>query len=49
MTDIDVLGGGADAIAEANLRFGLALAPDEIEYLVVGTSSAPAATRPTSS
>ena len=34
MTDIDVLGGGADAIAEANLRFGLALAPDEIEYLV---------------
>ncbi len=34
MTAIDVLGGGADAIAEANLRFGLALAPDEIEYLV---------------
>jgi phosphoribosylformylglycinamidine synthase len=34
MTDIDVLGGGAAAIAEANLRFGLALAPDEIEYLV---------------
>ena len=34
MTDIDVLGGGADAIAEANLRFGLALAPDEIDYLV---------------
>ena len=34
MTDIDVLGGGAAAIAEANVRFGLALAPDEIEYLV---------------
>ncbi len=34
MTDVDVLGGGADAIAEANRRFGLALAPDEIEYLV---------------
>ncbi len=34
MTDIDILGGGAAAIAEANLRFGLALAPDEIEYLV---------------
>jgi phosphoribosylformylglycinamidine synthase len=34
MTDIDVLGGGATAIAEANVRFGLALAPDEIAYLV---------------
>jgi phosphoribosylformylglycinamidine synthase len=34
MTAIDVLGGGAAAIADANLRFGLALAPDEIEYLV---------------
>jgi phosphoribosylformylglycinamidine synthase len=34
MTEIDVLGGGADAIGEANVRFGLALAPDEIEYLV---------------
>ncbi len=34
MTAIDLLGGGADAIAEANLRFGLALTPDEIAYLV---------------
>ena len=34
MTEIDVLGGGAAAIEEANVRFGLALAPDEIDYLV---------------
>ena len=34
MTDVDVLGGGAAAIEEANRRFGLALSPDEIEYLV---------------
>jgi phosphoribosylformylglycinamidine synthase len=34
MTAVDVLGGGAAAIEEANARFGLALAPDEIEYLV---------------
>ncbi len=34
MTTVDVVGGGAAAIEEANVRFGLALAPDEIEYLV---------------
>jgi phosphoribosylformylglycinamidine synthase len=34
MTSVDVLGGGAEAIKEANVRFGLALAPDEVEYLV---------------
>ncbi len=34
MTEIDVLAGGAAAIDEANTRFGLALAPDEVEYLV---------------
>ena len=34
LTAVDVLGGGAGAIEEANVRFGLALAPDEIEYLV---------------
>jgi phosphoribosylformylglycinamidine synthase len=34
LTAVDVLGGGAAAIAEANTRFGLALAPDEIDYLV---------------
>jgi phosphoribosylformylglycinamidine synthase len=34
MTEIDVLGGGAAAIEDANVRFGLALAPDETDYLV---------------
>ncbi len=34
LTEVDVLGGGAAAIEAANVRFGLALAPDEIEYLV---------------
>jgi phosphoribosylformylglycinamidine synthase len=34
LTQVDVLGGGRGAVEEANLRFGLALAPDEIEYLV---------------
>ncbi len=34
MTEVDVLGSGAAAIEEANARFGLALAPDEVEYLV---------------
>jgi phosphoribosylformylglycinamidine synthase len=31
---IDVLGLGAEAIAEADRALGLSLAPDEIEYLV---------------
>jgi phosphoribosylformylglycinamidine synthase len=34
LTEIDVLGRGADAIVEANARFGLALATDEIDYLL---------------
>jgi phosphoribosylformylglycinamidine synthase len=34
LTEIDVLGRGAEAIVEANSRFGLALAADEIDYLV---------------
>ncbi|RPJ78800.1 MAG: phosphoribosylformylglycinamidine synthase, partial [Acidobacteria bacterium] len=34
LTEVDVLGGGRAAIEEANARFGLALAPDEIDYLV---------------
>lgn len=32
-TEVDVLGGGQQALAEANLQLGLALADDEIEYL----------------
>ena len=34
MEHIDVLGGGAAALIAANSRFGLALAADEIDYLV---------------
>ena len=34
LTTIDVLARGRDAIEEANRAFGLALAPDEIDYLV---------------
>jgi phosphoribosylformylglycinamidine synthase len=34
MEHVDVLGGGRAALEEANRRFGLALAEDEIEYLV---------------
>ena len=34
LTEIDVLGGGAAAIEAADRRFGLALAPDEIDYMV---------------
>ncbi|MCC7035162.1 MAG: phosphoribosylformylglycinamidine synthase [Acidobacteria bacterium] len=34
LTDVDVLARGHAAIDEANQRFGLALAPDEIDYLV---------------
>jgi len=34
MEHIDVLGGGRGALEEANRRFGLALADDEIDYLV---------------
>jgi phosphoribosylformylglycinamidine synthase len=34
MEHVDVLGGGRAALEEANRRFGLALADDEIDYLV---------------
>jgi phosphoribosylformylglycinamidine synthase len=34
MAYVDVLGGGHAALAAANVQFGLALAEDEIEYLV---------------
>jgi phosphoribosylformylglycinamidine synthase len=34
LTDVDVLAGGRAAIEAADARFGLALAPDEIDYLM---------------
>jgi phosphoribosylformylglycinamidine synthase len=34
MEYVDVLAGGRDALGQANTRFGLALAEDEIDYLV---------------
>ena len=34
MTTVDLLGGGRDALVEANGRLGLALSDDEIDYLV---------------
>ena len=34
LSEVDVLGRGAGAIAEANAALGLALAPDEIDYLL---------------
>ncbi|HSV36452.1 MAG TPA: phosphoribosylformylglycinamidine synthase [Ramlibacter sp.] len=34
MEHVDVLAGGREALAQANTRFGLALADDEIDYLV---------------
>ena len=34
MDHVDVLGGGKDALVQANTEFGLALAADEIDYLV---------------
>ena len=34
MEQVDVLGQGRGALADANLRFGLALSADEIDYLV---------------
>ncbi|MEZ5288285.1 MAG: phosphoribosylformylglycinamidine synthase [Vicinamibacterales bacterium] len=34
LTHVDVMGEGRSAIEDANARFGLALAPDEIDYLV---------------
>uniref|UniRef100_UPI0018EA9FB4 phosphoribosylformylglycinamidine synthase n=1 Tax=Xylophilus sp. ASV27 TaxID=2795129 RepID=UPI0018EA9FB4 len=34
MAHVDVLGGGRQALEQANVQFGLALAEDEIDYLV---------------
>lgn len=34
MDHVDVLGGGKDALVKANTQFGLALAADEVDYLV---------------
>lgn len=34
MTSVDILAGGRDALAAANVKLGLALAEDEIDYLV---------------
>ena len=34
MTQVDILGGGRDALVTANSQLGLALADDEIDYLV---------------
>ena len=34
LTSVDILGGGRDALAAANRDLGLALSPDEIDYLV---------------
>ncbi|MDO9178455.1 MAG: phosphoribosylformylglycinamidine synthase [Agitococcus sp.] len=34
LQSIDVLGGGREALVQANLDFGFALSPDEIDYLV---------------
>jgi phosphoribosylformylglycinamidine synthase len=33
LRDVDILGGGESALVAANIQLGLALAPDEIEYL----------------
>lgn len=34
LVSVDILGGGRDALASANVQMGLALADDEIDYLV---------------
>ncbi len=34
LATVDVLGGGRDALAQANIAMGLALSPDEIDYLL---------------
>ena len=39
MTSVDVIGGGRDALMEADVRLGLALAEDEIDYLVESFTS----------
>ena len=49
MAHVDVLGGGRAALEQANAEFGLALADDEIDYLVDAFSASWGATRATSS
>ena len=39
MTTVDIMGGGSDALARANVEQGLALADDEIDYLVENFSA----------
>ncbi|HAZ78911.1 MAG TPA: phosphoribosylformylglycinamidine synthase [Porticoccaceae bacterium] len=34
LTQVDILNGGVDALSQANISLGLALADDEVEYLV---------------
>ncbi|MCS5586892.1 MAG: phosphoribosylformylglycinamidine synthase [Porticoccaceae bacterium] len=34
LTEVDIMGGGAEALGRANIELGLALAADEIDYLV---------------
>lgn len=40
MATVDILAGGKEALAKANVELGLALAPDEIDYLVDAFSRA---------
>jgi phosphoribosylformylglycinamidine synthase len=47
MEHVDVLGGGRAALEQANTDFGLALADDEIDYLVEAFTRLGSATRPT--
>lgn len=39
MTSVDILAGGRDALAQANIDLGLALAEDEVDYLVTAFQS----------
>jgi len=39
LASVDILTGGRDALVEANIRLGLALADDEIDYLVTNFSA----------
>ena len=38
LTEVDIMSGGLEALKEANISLGLALADDEIEYLVASFS-----------
>ena len=49
LTTIALLADGRAAIERANAELGLALAPDEIDYLVDALPPRSGATRPTSS